>query len=356
MIRVRQGRVINVIDDGTHIQVLTVLCGQSECAAICYPPLTGAASVGDIVTLNTTAVWRGLGTGGFHFVMAICGIEKEVNNYGHIMKARYTPHQVQVLTVEEEASAHHQVMQQKCHLNGMPVAVATLHSLIAPFAVYFKARASQKKLAYIMTDGAALPVAFSNLVRQLRQLKLIDVVITCAHAYGGELETVTAYSALQAAASVAKCHTCIIAMGPGVVGTNTPLGTTALEQAPLLDGAGALGARTLAIPRLSITDERARQYGLSHHSATALGILAQRRTTVVLPKVDGKLTSMLTAQLDAANISKRHDLVWVEVGDVADTLDGAGVKVTSMGRSPANEPLLFAAGAAAGELAAQWCC
>ena len=61
-------------------------------------------------------------------------------------------------------------------------------------------------------------------------------------------------------------------MGPGVVGTGTALGTTALEQAPILDGANALGARSMAVPRISFADPRPRHQGLSHHSLTALGL------------------------------------------------------------------------------------
>ncbi len=355
MIRVRQARVTGIESEEDTLQVLNVANAEGEARAICYPALTGAARPGDIVTLNTTAVALGLGTGGVHFVMAVWEREQEAPAAGHIMKVRYTPAQVQVEAVEEEQNPHHSVMAAECDLRGMPVAVATLHSLIAPFAVFFKKYAPHRRLAYIMTDGAALPAAFSRLLAALKQRQLIEVCITCGHAFGGDLEAVTCYSALQAAAAVSGCAACIVAMGPGVVGTGTPLGTTALEQAPLLDAAGALGARSLAVPRLSFADPRPRHQGISHHTLTALGRLAHRRTTVCLPAVDGAPRERLVGQLAAAGIPARHEIAWVQVDEVERTLAEAGVQVTSMGRSPAADPIFFAAGAAAGRLAAEWC-
>ena len=43
----------------------------SEALAIAYPTLTGRPEPGDAVLLNTSAVSLGLGTGGWHFVMAL---------------------------------------------------------------------------------------------------------------------------------------------------------------------------------------------------------------------------------------------------------------------------------------------
>ena len=48
----------------------------------------------------------------------------------------------------------------------------------------------------------------------------------------------------------------IVAMGPGVVGTSSPLGTTALEVAGILDAAAALGGTPIAVLRMSDGDPR----------------------------------------------------------------------------------------------------
>lgn len=355
MIRVRQGQVLAVEEERAGVQHLRVETSGGIGTAISYPLLVGPASPGDSVMLNTTAVALGLGSGGQHFVMAICGGDHDVRGPGHIMKVRYTPSQVRVLAVEEEEGPHHGALAALCELNGMPVAVATLHSLVAPFAVAFKRRAPAARLAYIMTDGAALPAALSRILHQLRAEGWLDTVITAGHAFGGDLEAVTVYSALHAAQSVAACHACVVAMGPGVVGTNTPLGTTALEQAPILDGAGALGAYALAIPRLSFADPRSRHRGLSHHTATALGRLAHRPATLVLPELPPEERAMVLEQCREAQVLPRHHLIWETVTDIAGTLQAAGMAAQSMGRTPAEDPAFFAAGAAAGQVAARHC-
>jgi DNA-directed RNA polymerase subunit H (RpoH/RPB5) len=355
MIQVRQGRVLAIKEEYPDVQFLRVLCGGQEADAVNYPAITGQARSEDQVTLNTTAVELGLGTGGMHFVMAIQGQEREIDRCGHIMKARYTPTQVRVQTVEEPESVSHATMADACHLDGMPVAVATLHSLIAPFAVAFK-QLTNARLAYIMTDAAALPAAFSGLLRTLKNKGFIDVVITCGHAFGGDIEAVTAYSALHAAREVAHSEACIVAMGPGVVGTQTPLGTTALEQAPLLDGAGALGARTVAIPRISFADARVRHHGVSQHTLTALGRLTQLPTTVVLPALSQEHKALVLNQLHDAAVVPKHRLAWEQGDNIAALLDAAGVKVTTMGRTPQDDPVFFATGAAAGRYVAQVTC
>ena len=59
-------------------------------------------TVGDVVILNTTAVSLGLGTGGVHFVVAVEGAQVGDDDApGRVMKARYTPSQTAVSSVEE---------------------------------------------------------------------------------------------------------------------------------------------------------------------------------------------------------------------------------------------------------------
>ena len=59
-------------------QELLVRVGADEIKAICYPELIGHCQPGDGVLLNTTAVDLNLGTGGWHYVLAIEGRERSL--------------------------------------------------------------------------------------------------------------------------------------------------------------------------------------------------------------------------------------------------------------------------------------
>ena len=193
MIRVRQGRVLTVDSSEEGVSHLTVLVDGGRARAVSYDDLTGSVSPGDRVLLNTTAVHLGLGTGGAHFVMGVIGRQTEYRGTGHIMKCRYTPAQVAVLAVEEPASPYHGAMQDG-DLGGLPVIVATLHSMVPAAAAVLKAKRPEAAVVYVMTDGAALPVRFSRLVSHMKRAGLLDAVITAGHAFGG-VEAVTVYSA-----------------------------------------------------------------------------------------------------------------------------------------------------------------
>ena len=73
-----------------------------------------------------------------------------------------------------------------------------------------------------MTDGAALPIVISDLVDAMTRVGLIDTTITAGHAFGGDLEAVSVPSALALARHVTHADVAIVAMGPGVVGTDSP--------------------------------------------------------------------------------------------------------------------------------------
>src|SRR5579871_813599 len=172
--------------------------------------LNSAVRSGERVLLNTCAVEMGLGTGGLDFV--ICSLDRtEVQEPapGHVMKLRYTPLQFPVLAVEAPESGHHEALQRFESLDECPVVCAELHSQLAP--ICFGARwglredgwTRDPRIVYIMTEGAALPLAFSRLVSQLRALGMLQTTITSGQAFGGDLEAVNLYSALAAARAVA---------------------------------------------------------------------------------------------------------------------------------------------------------
>lgn len=333
------GRVTETTNWDGDAQELSVRLEMETRRAINYLALTGPAFVGDEVILNTTAQTLKLGTGGVDFVSANLSRPLPKTNdgdkdaAGHIMKARYLPCQLAVLTLEEQEQ-YANVWEQK--LEEMPVLVGQLHSQIAPAAAGLHL-AGARRVAYIMTDAAALPLGFSRLVRDLKEAGLLHATLTCGQAFGGDYETVTLYSALLAAKHIAGCNAAIVCQGPGNAGTGTKYGFSGIEQAHNLDIVKALGGDSIAIVRMSSADKRERHQGISHHTRTTLD-LAYSRCLVPLP-----------TGTDTSTLPPGHSMVYVPGTQAAlDLLAARGIAVTTMGRTPAEDPLFFQAAAAAG--------
>ena len=217
----------------------------------------------------------------------------------------------------------------------------------------FKYARPDLKLAYVMTDGAALPLALSDLVAQLRDRVLLDGTVTCGHAFGGDYEAVSVYSALAIAKHIIGADAAIVAMGPGIVGTATRLGFSGIEVGPVLDAAAGLGGVPIACLRVSFADPRERHHGLSHHSATALTVATRSRALLPLPTVGGNEERVFRADLDGAGLLDRHDIVEVAPVGIVQLLRAHNLPVVSMGRPAAEDPVLFEAAAAAGVVAAE---
>ena len=236
----------------------------SDARAYSLTDLTGHCAVGDRVVVNTTAVELGLGTGGWHVMHWNLGrSELELRGPGHVMKLRYTSLQADAGTDE---LTHPEVDDP---LGGVPVVACSVHSQVALVALAFADAAPGRRLVYVMTDGAALPIALSDLVTELRSRDLLSGTVTAGHAFGGDLEAVTVPSALGLAVHVLRADAVVVGMGPGVVGTGTALGTTAIEVAPVLDAVAHLGGEPVLCVRASDGDARPRHRGISHHTATA---------------------------------------------------------------------------------------
>jgi hypothetical protein len=267
---------------------------------------------------------------------------------GHIIKGRYTSLQADVGSAEEHLSHLAEVES----IEGMPVVAAALHSQVPAVAVAVKAAAPDARLVYVMTDGAGLPLALSDVVAALRSRALLDATVTCGHAFGGDYEAVSVFSALAVARHVARADVAVVAMGPGIVGTNTRLGFTGMEVGPILDATVALDGVAIAALRVSFADPRERHLGLSHHSATALRLACRERVRIALPLVGGAEERRLRADLSAEGLDRRHDIIEVDPPDVLALLASHDLHVTSMGRPASADPVLFAAAGAAGALAA----
>jgi Protein of unknown function (DUF3866) len=289
--------------------------------------LVGPVAAGDRVVLNTTAVDLGLGTGGWHVVhWNLARDAWDRPGPGHVLKLRYTSLQHDVGAAEEDHP------DLPATIPGVPVVACSLHSQVGVVAAVTRHLQPDACVAYVMTDGAALPLALSDLHHALRERGLLDVTITAGQAFGGDLEAVAVPSALSLARHVAGADAVVVGMGPGVVGTASGLGTSAVEVAATLDAAAAMGARPALCTRASGADARVCHQGVSHHVHTILRLTAARPELPVPAELAGELPGAVV----------------VEAPDVAEVLAGFDLGVTSMGRGPGDDPLFFAAAGSAG--------
>lgn len=294
--------------------------------------LIGAVAIGDEVVLNTTAVELGLGTGGWHIVhWNLARREWAQPGAGAVMKMRYTSLQL------DTGAAEDAYPDLPAALDGAPVLVCTLHSQIAISAAVARWTRPDARIVYVMTDGAALPLVISELVHEMRTKAVLDATITAGQAFGGDMEAISVPSALVLARHVAQADVVVVGMGPGVVGTASGLGTTAVEAAGILDSVAALGGRSGLCVRASDADPRRRHRGVSHHVTSVLRLTRTHPDLPVPPRLATALPGATT----------------VEPPDVAAVLGEMGLRVTTMGRGPRDDPIFFEAAAAAGVWAAQ---
>lgn len=296
--------------------------------------LVGECAVGDRIICNTTAVDLGLGTGGWHVVH--WNLEREqfvAPGPDHVMKLRYTSLQFDAGTSE---LTHPEADRP---LDGVPVVACSVHSQVALVALGALEVRPDVRIAYVATDGAALPLALSDLVATLRERGLLVGTVTAGHAFGGDLEAVSVPSGIGLAVHVLGAELVVVGMGPGVVGTGTALGTSAVEVAPVLDAAAAAGGEPVLCVRASDGDGRDRHRGISHHTATAARLTSSRPWVAPVPIEAVDLPGVRVGRVP-------------ELPDPGDLLGRAGLRLTTMGRGPEEDPLFFRAAVAAGALGA----
>ncbi|MFN2503292.1 MAG: DUF3866 family protein [Acidimicrobiales bacterium] len=321
--------VTTVLSERPGLQRIELESGRR---AYVLTALIGPVGVGDRVVVNTTAVDLGLGTGGWDVVHWNLSRESWSGpGGGHVMKLRYTSLQVDTGVTEEGGGA------LPADLGGMPVVACDLHSQVACVAAGFRHGAPGRRLVYLMTDSAALPLALSDLVADLRGEEWLAATVTCGQAFGGDHEAVNVHSGLQVARAAAQADAVVVGPGPGVVGTGTPLGFSGLEVAGVIDAAAYLGGRPVVAVRCSGADPRSRHRGISHHTRASVQVAAHV-PMVAVPSGAGPRPPGL-AELGEV----------VEV-DVPPGLHGG---VTTMGRDPADDPEFFLYSAAAGVLVAR---
>lgn len=353
------------------VEVEVDVDGGGRVRALAHPPLVGTPVAGARVLLNVTALERGLGTGGYALVVALPDDPPPdpPTGPGHLVKARYTPLQTMVLGVDEQESVHHELLRDADDLAGTPVVVADLHSSLPAVVagVRWAARSTGRdvpRVAYVMTDGGALPAWFSRSVAGLREAGWLETCVTVGQAFGGDLEAVTVHTGLLAAHLVSRADVVVVTQGPGNLGTGTRWGFSGVSAGEALNAAGVLGGAPVAALRVSGADPRPRHRGISHHSLTAYGRVAQQPADVVVPVADpvdppasaerSELLDLVARQ--AARLAGphgRHRLVRVPAGAaLRAALDESPVRLSTMGRGLDEDPEAFLAAAAAGVHAA----
>ncbi len=374
VLRLRDGVVTGIAAARPGALELQVsVAGLGAVAALCYPDLVGAPAPGGAVVLNTAALELGLGTGGIALVVHVVQAATEPPGMppgmppemppgmaqapgARLVKARYTPHQVCVAGADDHGSPHQGAIEQAARsgLGGMPVVTADLHSALPAIVAGVHAARPAARVAYLMTDGGALPLAASRTVAGLGD-RLCGTVTT-GQAFGGSVETVTVHSGLLACRAVLGADVVVVAPGPGTAGTGTTWGFAGVAAGEALNAAGILGGRPVGCLRVSGSDPRPRHRGVSHHCLTAYGRVALVAAQIVVPTglPDG-LDGIVAAA--AAPLATVHELVTVQTHALHDellrvhaTLPGG---LSTMGRDYEQDPAPFLAAGAAGWHAAK---
>ena len=199
------------------------------------------------------------------------------------------------------------------------------------------------RVAYVMTDGGALPVWFSRAVAGLRDARWLAGTVTTGQAFGGDLEAVTVHTGLLGARHVMDAEVAVVAQGPGNLGTDTRWGFSGVAAGEAVNAAAALGGRPVASLRVSDADPRERHRGLSHHSRTAYGRVALARAYVPVPA---------GVPLDVGDLAHRHHVIEVPVDGLEPALRATPVPLSTMGRGLDADRSYFLAAAVAGRHAA----
>ena len=330
--------------------------------AVAYEALTGVPVAGERVRLEVSALDRALGTGGHAMVSARLDVlPADPPREGHLVKARYMPDQVMVTGVDEQGTAHHGLLSQPIgdlDLEGMPVVVADLHSSLPAVLAGLRSPdgARQPRVVYVMTDGGALPLAYSRLVAALSEAGWLAGTVTAGQTWGGDIEAVSIHNALLAARHVLHADTAIVIQGPGNLGTETPWGFSGVACGDAVNAIATLGGRPVACLRVSQADARPRHLGISHHSMTAYGRVALAGADVVVPVLEGALGAQVRREAEVLCEPRpgaaQHRLVEVPVDGLMELLRAAeaetGVRLSTMRRGLDEDTAAFIAAAAAG--------
>ncbi|WP_374969102.1 DUF3866 family protein [Terrabacter sp. BE26] len=360
MIQWRRGVVVEVRSRWAGaVEYAVRLPSGDGVRALGYVDAVGVLAPGTAVLLNTTALERGLGTGGLAIVVAAPdALPRPVDVpavRGHVVKARYTPSQTMVLGVDEQDSEHHAALADADDLAGLPVVVADLHSALPAILAGLRATNPDLRVAYVMTDGGALPIDFSRTVAGLRAAGWLAASVTVGQTYGGDLEAVNVHTGLLAAHHVVGADVAVVSQGPGNLGTGTRWGFSGTSAGEAVNAAATLGGRPVCSLRISEADPRGRHRGVSHHSLTAYGRVSLVPADVPVPRLPGELGARVLEQARGLCASSAGRLRLHEVGTegLEQALRAAPVSLSTMGRGYDDDRAGFLGAAVAGRYAAR---
>jgi uncharacterized protein DUF3866 len=162
----------------------------------------------------------------------------------------------------------------------------------------------------------------------------VETAVAAGACVGGDVQAVGVASAL-AWAAAQGFEVAICSIGPGIVGTGSPLGHGGVAAADAANAASALGGRPVLAVRVSEQDSRERHRGVSHH------------TRAVLELAIGEREVAWPAGLEAPDwLVERTEM------DVSAWRDACeGLPLEHMGRGRDDDPWFFASAFAAGKLA-----
>jgi len=294
---------------------------------VAYPRLTGPVALGDEVIVNTQARELELGSGGFDVLYANLtrGLDLLPETDAHVMKLPYTPAQNARRHAEEGRTLPDT-------LAGLPVICCSLHSQVAPVCAGI---GTGKRVAYVQLAGGALPVSLSDALRELREVGYVETAIAVGACLDGDVECVSAASALLYAAAE-QFDVVVCAIGPGIVGTGSTFGHGGLAAAEAANAAAALHGMPILAVRTSAGDPRERHHGVSHHARAVLELCLGEVIVAWPTGYEAPPWLEPRAEIDVSG--------WEEVC--------AGLPLVHMGRGPQEDSVFFAAAFAAGRVAA----
>ena len=295
-------------------------------SCVAYPRLTGPVEVGDDVLVNVQARALELGSGGFDVLHANLtrGLGLDAPPDAHVMTLPYTPIQAAVRFVEEDGELAES-------LEGMPVVCCSLHSQVVPAAAGV---GMGVRVAYIQLAGGALPVSLSDSMRALKERGLVEIAIAAGACVGGDAQAVGVASAL-AWAAAQGFDLAVCSVGPGIVGTASPLGHGGLAAADAANAASALDGTPVLAVRVSERDARERHRGVSHHTRAVLELA-----------IGARVVAWPSGLEPPGWLEQREDV------DVSGWQEAcAGLPLEHMGRGRDDDPWFFASAFAAGKLA-----
>ncbi len=353
----KRGTITAIISDFSHKQIVEIRSAtHGERLGINYPLLTGICNVGDEIVMNTTAVELDLGTGGFDFIIANLTnppLDRKLTNE-HIMKNRYTPLQFAVQSGEELDHAKQFLDYSTSTLDGTPVLIISLHSMLPLLTLIIKDIKPQSKVVYVMTDSTSLPIWLSDHAEELINMKLLSGTVTSGQSFGGTIEAINKFSGLLMAKKSLEADYIIIGPGPGSVGTGTEWGFSAIEVGEIVNAVSILSGVPIVVPRISFSDKRLRHHGLSHHLVTTLSKVTLTKALLPLPKFEDDRYHILHNQIVEANLYEKQQIQWLmpqSITQLKQQLCLYSRPIVTMGRGIDDDLSFFLGVSAAGQFA-----